>query len=259
MSNLRQTIEIFHILLTKALLAGADKSLIVLKGGCNLRFFHHSNRYSEDIDFDVMTIAKETLRKRVEKAIASQGLKSALATHNITILSSSAPKQTETVQRWKIAIEFKGVSIPTKMEFSRRGIDQKYVQFSPIDPSLLGQYAISTTLISHYNATSAIQQKILALAGRPETQARDIYDLDHLITRLPTAEREKILASINLDEKLLQQAIRCAEGVGFDQFRGQVVEYLEDEVHSFYLEAQNWDRLLARVIAVLESLSHESH
>ena len=43
----------------RALVAkGDDKSLIALKGGCNLRFYFASIRYSEDIDFDVVVIRR---------------------------------------------------------------------------------------------------------------------------------------------------------------------------------------------------------
>jgi len=49
----RQTIEMFHLVFLRALAAkGEDKSLFALKGGCNLRFFFQSVRYSEDIDID---------------------------------------------------------------------------------------------------------------------------------------------------------------------------------------------------------------
>lgn len=62
--GIRTDIELFHLLFIKSFLTTQDKSLIVLKGGCNLRFFLGSNRYSEDIDFDVMTIARENLNWR---------------------------------------------------------------------------------------------------------------------------------------------------------------------------------------------------
>ena len=49
----RQSIELFHLVFLRALVAkGEDKTLIALKGGCNLRFYFDSVRYSEDIDFD---------------------------------------------------------------------------------------------------------------------------------------------------------------------------------------------------------------
>jgi len=49
----RQAVEIFHMLFLHAFGTRVDKSLYALKGGGNLRFFHKSIRYSEDIDLDV--------------------------------------------------------------------------------------------------------------------------------------------------------------------------------------------------------------
>jgi hypothetical protein len=42
-----------------------------LKGGSNLRFFFRSVRYSEDIDFDVIVVAKGTLKKKVDRLLRS--------------------------------------------------------------------------------------------------------------------------------------------------------------------------------------------
>lgn len=56
----------------RALVAkGDDKGLIALKGGCNLRFFFGSVRYSEDMDLDVVVIAKETLKNQVDRLLKS--------------------------------------------------------------------------------------------------------------------------------------------------------------------------------------------
>ena len=115
---LRSDIELFHLLFIKTFLTTQDKSLIVLKGGCNLRFFLGSNRYSEDIDFDVTTIARDTLKKRVDKVLSSHALRTSLAARKIEIVSHTAPKQTDTVQRWKVTIRAHSFDIPTKIEFS---------------------------------------------------------------------------------------------------------------------------------------------
>jgi len=48
---MRQRVELFHLVFLRALVAkGEDKALFCLKGGCNLRFYFESIRYSEDID-----------------------------------------------------------------------------------------------------------------------------------------------------------------------------------------------------------------
>jgi hypothetical protein len=60
----RQYVELFHLLFLRQLASGEDRSLIALKGGCNLRFFFGSIRYSEDMDLDVWTMARETLKNK---------------------------------------------------------------------------------------------------------------------------------------------------------------------------------------------------
>ena len=61
----RQAIEVFHLLFLRSFGARVDKTLFALKGGCNLRFFHRSIRYSEDMDLDIRTMAPATLRSNV--------------------------------------------------------------------------------------------------------------------------------------------------------------------------------------------------
>jgi hypothetical protein len=106
------------------------------------------------------------LRKKVSELLGSKQLR---------VVESSAPKQTETTQRWKVALDGEGVLGPlhTKIEFSRRRADGE-TAFDPVDPALIGEHGIAPVLATHYTAGSAFAQKIRALARRPETQARDL-------------------------------------------------------------------------------------
>lgn len=245
--RLRSDIELFHLVFCRSFLTTQDKALIVLKGGCNLRFFLGSNRYSEDIDFDVETIARDTLRKRVDKVLTSQTLKTMLAARKIELLSHTAPKQTETVQRWKVMLRSQGLEVPSKIEFSRRGIDRSGTSFDPIDPMLLGAHGLSPSFMTHYGARHAVQQKIEALAGRPETQARDVYDLSLLFSR-------SLEGDLVIQRETVELAIACATTVDFDQFRGQVVEFLPDDAREFYARPAAWETLQLGVITKLEAL-----
>ncbi len=102
----RQVIEILHILFTQHLEAKIDRSLYALKEGCNLRFFFKSIRYSEDIDFDVKSIAKETLQQKVNKLLDSTPFLQNLKIKGIDIIQKSEPKQTETTQGWKLSFSY---------------------------------------------------------------------------------------------------------------------------------------------------------
>jgi predicted nucleotidyltransferase component of viral defense system len=48
-----QTIESFHLLFLQVLTA-SRQDWFVLKGGANIRYFFGSNRYSNDIDLDIV-------------------------------------------------------------------------------------------------------------------------------------------------------------------------------------------------------------
>lgn len=88
------------------------------------------------------------------------------------------------------------------------------------------------------------------MAGRPQTQARDLYDLDLLLAKSPDV-------AITHAAEVLETAIECAEGVDEDQFRGPVVEFLESDAQSYFAETRGFDELQGRVIRQLEGLRHE--
>src|SRR5690242_2108845 len=122
MLNERQAIEISHLLFLRAFGARADKNLSALKGGCNLRFFLKSIRYSEDMDLDLRTMSVGTLRNNVDHVLAAQSFAQTLRAQAIEIVRTSRPKQTEITQHWKLTLRLtdSGAEVPTKIEFSRR-------------------------------------------------------------------------------------------------------------------------------------------
>ena len=101
----RETVELFHLVFVRALFAGlGDKRLLAVKGGLNLRFFFQSVRFSEDLDLDVTTMSKEALENRVDRLLKAPAVVSPLKARGIIIQDISKPKQTETVQKWKLAV-----------------------------------------------------------------------------------------------------------------------------------------------------------
>src|SRR5471030_2169288 len=96
--NPRQCVELFHLLFLSQLGRKLDKKLYALKGGCNMRFYFNSIRYSEDMDIDIQIVNKDTLYKNVNQIFNSTSFKYILQTYDIGILNTSAPKQTATTQ-----------------------------------------------------------------------------------------------------------------------------------------------------------------
>ena len=122
-----EAIEAFHLTFLAHL--SKDPNKAVIKGGQNLRLFFESVRHSDDLDMDVSVTSKETLKKKVDKILASPRFRKALLLYGIEIEQVSTPKQTDTTQRWKMALKVKGLSEPvhTRIEFSRRESNAKSV------------------------------------------------------------------------------------------------------------------------------------
>jgi predicted nucleotidyltransferase component of viral defense system len=247
MKNIQSQIELFHLLFLRQLEGKLDKKLYALKGGCNLRFFFKSIRYSEDIDFDVTIISKTTLENKIKKILDSTSFERILQSKGIEIIQYITTKQTETTQRWKILLSTKDstIPIPTKIEFSRRQMD-KGTDFSAVDSDVIHQYNLYPVICNHYDCYSAFIQKIHALINRTETQARDIFDLKWLLDQK---------ANVNLSEFTPEQkktAITNAKSIKYADFKGQVVAYLIDEYKQFYDSTERWDEICAQVITSIK-------
>ena len=250
--SVRQSSELFHLVFLRALVAkGEDKSLIALKGGCNLRFFFGSVRYSEGMDLDVVVIAKETLKNKVERLLRSPAVSAPLKTHDITIVETSAPKQTATTQRWTIGLRREGDELPirTKIEFSRRDAIEG-AKFEAASRDILQPYGLTPVLATHYTTAAAVRQKVHALAERSEPQARDIFDLSLLLARQDAAG----LALDASAKKWLDNAIDNALSVSFDEYSSKVVAFLEPAHAELYAGRTAWEAMQQDVVDRLEAL-----
>jgi len=223
-----------------------------VKGGVNLRAWFGNRRYSEDLDLDAIKCAPHVLRERFDKVLLSRPLAELLTTQNLEITRISRPKQTDTTQRWKIELKAAGVSVSlhTKVEFSRRGTGADEYMLEPVRPDVVRPYGIPAPTANHYTARSAIRQKIRALAGRSETQARDVWDLDHLI-RTTNADPRPLPREVRA---LLPEAVERALSLGYDRFKAQVVPYLSQEDQTLYGTRDAWDRMRELVAERLEQL-----
>ena len=244
-----QIIEQFHLLFLALLTRGTDKRSLVVKGGCNLRFFHRSIRYSEDMDLDVDGVDAHALRDRVRGVLAARPFRQVLDSRGIAIEHVTEQKQTPTEQRWTfgLAVEPFSRPLPTKIECSRRGIDEG-VEFGSLSPDLIAEHRLAPFMAAHYGTAAALRQKVRALARRTETQARDIFDLHHLI-----AAGAPLGALDALDRGELALARARATDVDFVVFKSQVLSYLRVDDRDRYDAPDVWDTLVLEVVAALES------
>jgi len=248
----RRAAELFHLVFLRALTARLeDKTRVSLKGGCNLRFFFQSIRYSEDIDFDVETIAKTTLAKKVDDLLVSPVVGAPLKAQGLTIVDVTKPKQTQTTQRWKAGIrsESSGTVTRTKIEFSRRSSVSGAI-FEAIPKAVTSAYAMPPFLATHYPVREAIVQKIHALADRREPQPRDIFDLNLLLAREPDD-----LSLSGQETSWLARAIDNAMRVSFDDYSSKVVAYLKPEQAELLASRETWNLMQQGVVERLAALS----
>lgn len=243
----REYVEQFHLLFLDQLGRKLDKRNYALKGGCNLRFYFKSFRYSEDIDLDIQTVTKDKLRETVNTILSSKPFDQILEARGIRIERWSEPKQTETTQRWKLGLKTSttDIGLNTKFEFSRRGMRGNTL-FGPIDPALIRYYQLAPILINHYDDQMAYEQKVEALITRRTTQARDIFDLNLLLN----SGVEHTISNQNL-KKRLWEAESNVMSITFDIFKGQVLSFLHPDYQEQYNSEMVWEDIVLRVTEAL--------
>ena len=250
----KQYVELFHLLFLAQFGRKLDKRFYALKGGCNLRFFFKSPRYSEDMDLDVKDIPVHKLQDLVDSVLASKPFTQILQVRRISIERINSDKQTTTTQRWKLGLSIPGVSnpIPTKIEFSRRAMGDN-TKFEPIDALLTAEYDLPVILTHHYSKDAAYAQKVKALADRKETQARDIFDL-YLLLGIGADSR----CLSNLTDNKRHEAADRALALDYDVFASQVLAYLPLSDRDIYDEDM-WDTIRLRIYETLKEGHDEAH
>ncbi len=241
-----QVTELFHVAFLDVLSKRLEADRFVLKGGANLRYFFGSVRYSQDVDLDIEGVPAWRLNEKVGVLLSSPQLAILLRHQGIEISERSNPKRTDTTQRWKVGLAAPGQRqlIRTKIEFSYREGEGGY-RVEPIPRRIVEPYALRSPLVPHYDADAATVQKVLALAGRSETQARDVFDLDLLL-------RRGALAPGALDHETLVAALERAIHLPYAAFRDQVLPFLEPEAIELYEGEAAWEQMQTFVAGQLE-------
>ena len=240
-----QHVECFHLVFLRMLEVRLDRARWVVKGGVNLRAWFGSVRYSEDLDIDLIRGSVHSVQERIDNLLGSAAFRDLLAAQGLELTRSSKPKQTETTQRWKFEVRAEGVAVPlhTRVEFSRRGSAEGYA-LDPVRPEIVRPYAMLAPTANHYTARSAVRQKVEALASRKQTQARDIWDLEHLLRTTGVNPGPFTPAQ----RKTLDAALDRAMSLSFDVFKAQVVPYLAPEHQEAYATPDAWARICELVV-----------
>ncbi len=255
--NSLQLREIFHLEFLRWLGQKIRAENYALKGGVNLRFFFHSFRYSEDMDLDIAGISVAALRGLVMKILQAPSFQDTLKPFGVDGIvppDIRKAKQTETTQRFKIhLLTSNGEDLFTKIEFSRRGFKGEAI-VELVENVILRAYKLSPLLVAHYDLQSAISQKIEALAGRSEVQARDVFDLYLLNSQIKSWEIKSGKGFHRSAGEKLTKAYNNIFEISFEQFRDTVVSYLSPENQAVYRQSTSWDEVKLKTAGFIEEL-----
>jgi hypothetical protein len=254
--NDREAREAFHSLLLAQLRSSVSPALWRVKGGVNLRLFFGSIRYSEDIDLDAEPKARQAMRSAIRAVMQDIAFRRQLASLGIRdVLTNDRPaKDTETTLRFKLRLVVGGgVELPTKVEVSfRAGAPGDAIVEEAADERIVGKYLQSVNLpviVPHYDRTAAVRQKISALAGRAEVQARDVFDLAVLCS---SGQIDLDLIAAGLSRDVLEAALERAFELENDAYASQVLEFLDDVDRA--ANAERWEEFQLITAALIESI-----
>jgi len=251
-TDIAQKREVFHIAFLRALARSLSQSALAVKGGCNLRFFFGSPRYSEGIDLDVAGVEVHVLQDKVMSILRSEALAATARTFGIEGIRPpdlARAKQTETVQRFKVhLLTAAGEDLSTKVEFSRPGLDAA-VRAEPMLPQVLAAYRMPPLIAPHYPAGAAARQKVQALLTRRQPQARDVFDLYWLSTR-PGVNELDLVAEFG--RARLGRALERVYAMSYRQYRDTVVSFLDAGDLEALDGEEMWDQIRLVVASLLE-------
>ncbi|MBL8024447.1 MAG: nucleotidyl transferase AbiEii/AbiGii toxin family protein [Elusimicrobia bacterium] len=224
--------ELFHLHALRQLASRLALRPYAVKGGICLRFFHRSPRLSEDMDIDVSPrLPVRTLRHAVDHILGGPALTAGLRPQGVIGLQFSAPKQTETTQRWKILLTVMGgTRLSTRLEFSRRTPDIAADRATPT-PEILEMAFLPPFVAAHYGPKEMIAQKIRALGSPSRVAARDLFDLHHLYSQFPRTPFQKF---DDLTSEERERAVNKANGFSLGDFREQVLPFLPEDLETLY-------------------------
>jgi predicted nucleotidyltransferase component of viral defense system len=224
-----------------------ERSRYVLKGGANLRYFFASRRYSEDIDIDLIEPVPWSFETQVDKVMRSPALRDLLAVGGLALAEHAGQKQTDTTHRWRVAIDVPGAASPirSKVEFSNRGAGEDF-ELAFLPDEIVTPYALRPPSVQHYGIVEATEQKVSALAGRSQTEVRDVFDLELLLRRQP-------LAPGSIEPDLLDTAIDRIFEQDYDAFRDKVLAYLEPGAAELISTPAAWEEIQTFVASRLEA------
>lgn len=177
-------------------------------GGTCLRIVHGNRRFSEDLDFDNISLEEDAFKDvadEIQKGLRREGYQVELK----TIMKGA----------WHCHIKFPGLLFDEGLSgyqeekiLIRLDTEPQYFDYEP-EPFLLNRFEVFTTIWTT-PLPLLMAQKIYAIINRNRGKGRDFFDLVYLMGRDVKPDYEYLEAKVSITEpESLKQAIinRCQQ------------------------------------------------
>jgi predicted nucleotidyltransferase component of viral defense system len=227
--------------LLSALFTGNVRREVVLKGGLAMRAAYGSVRHTSDVDLQT---GSEIPVSRI-RALVREALQGALESGIVENPVVSEPKQTDTVQRWKVngTLTGGGSQISMTVEVSRRGMpdDSDVARFAMQGPD--GGTAVFVDAVTPQAMAAG---KVDALLAPNRVAVRDLYDL-HLLVAMQVTPKPEALMRRGRDAVAggLTDLWAKIELMTWEMARDELLPTLPDAVASA-LDEDAWDDMRLR-------------
>ncbi len=202
-------------------------------GGTCLRFVHKIERFSEDLDFDLINEGLDyaELAKFIKKKIGGLGFS-----------VDTFIKERENV----IAVEVRFSQVMKEMELSAMEDQKLKIKFE-IDPAPFKSIRYESIFISSYGKSFSVisntletlfAQKVLAILFRPYQKGRDFYDLVWFLSQKNIEPNYAIFKEKGVDVKNRQELIELLKKQAEKSDLSQAVKDVENFL--FYPEQAKW-------------------
>jgi predicted nucleotidyltransferase component of viral defense system len=227
-------LEYLQTQILKALSLSKYNDSISFLGGTCLRFAHNINRFSEDLDFDLIKkdgFEIESLMTDIQKKLELQGFQ-----------VDARAKTTENIH----IIFFKFRNVLREFGFNVHKDEKVLVKFE-IDFNPSKNIVTETKFADSFNERfpmlvntfkTLFAQKILAIVFRPYQKGRDFYDLVWFLAQKNIEPNYKILAEKGINIKNRQELVKFLE----DQAKKSDLKQAAKDVERFlfYPEQAQW-------------------
>jgi len=245
MASLSELRDALQQRLLTFLFRGSESSSLVLKGGGAMRVITESARYTQDLDFDhdprrSLASLQKTIRSAIDRALKGTGM---------VDVSVTAPKQTDTVARWKVSGRTElGLLLQLTVEVSRRARpDNDHVVKIPIQVSDL---TLPRVYVSVYDDQALANQKLAALLDARRTAVRDLYDLELLFAR-GICPGVHVVEALGGAEFVARGIAAKLDLMDWAAFRDQVLPSLPGEIRA-HLDEDEYLEMKVRLLSGLD-------